>query len=128
MRKRDEELLVVTLGSGYGLLHLDDATGVAVLIAEALEDALGGVSLLWVSVLVLGQDLFDHRKLRPVRARARGRSTEHREPGRGASRGVRAVAGDGRELPQRDGHVAVPRLRTLADRGDEDAALAYWGS
>ena len=46
VRQGNEDLLGVAAVPSDGLLHLGDAPGVAVLVPEALEDALGGVMLL----------------------------------------------------------------------------------
>jgi hypothetical protein len=46
VRQRDEDLAGMTAVAGDRFLHLGDAAFIAVLIAQALEDAFGGSSVL----------------------------------------------------------------------------------
>ncbi len=55
--ERDERLLGVLLGPLHGRLDLRVAAGVAVFVAQALEDSSGRVTLLGRSLFVVGQDL-----------------------------------------------------------------------
>jgi len=63
MAERDEGLLGVLLGPLHRCLDLGVAAGVAVLVAQALEDPPGRVALFGRGLLVLGQDPLDGRQM-----------------------------------------------------------------
>jgi hypothetical protein len=58
-----EDLASVAAQAGHRLLYLGDATAVAVLVAQTLEDAFSGVALLGWRFAIGGEDLLDYTKV-----------------------------------------------------------------